>query len=55
MPPLSAATPIRRTQEQRTALSDQRMTEAAIALLVEAGIGGTTLAAIGLRAGYSRG
>ncbi len=46
---------VRRTQELRTALSDRRMTEAAIALLVERGIAGTTLAAIGERAGYSRG
>lgn len=45
----------RRTQEQRTALSDHRMMEAAIALLVECGIEGTTLLAIGKKAGYSRG
>lgn len=45
----------RRTQEERTALSDQRMLEAAIGLIVEVGIAGTTLAAIGERAGYSRG
>jgi AcrR family transcriptional regulator len=47
--------PARRTQEERTALSDQRMTAAAVALLIEKGIAGTTLAAIGERAGYSRG
>ena len=35
-------------------LSDKRMREAAIALLIESGIKGTTLAAIGERAGYSR-
>lgn len=52
---MSAAAPLRRTQEERTALSDQRMTAAAIALLVERGVEGTTLAAIGERAGYSRG
>lgn len=46
---------VRRTQEQRTALSDQRMFDAAIALIIESGIPGTTLAAIGERAGYSRG
>jgi AcrR family transcriptional regulator len=52
---MSQTNPIRRTQEQRTALSDQRMTEAAIALLLEGGIAAATLAAIGERAGYSRG
>jgi AcrR family transcriptional regulator len=45
----------RRTQEERTAVSDRFMTEAAIALLLQRGIAGTTLAAIGERAGYSRG
>lgn len=46
---------IRRTQEERTAMSDRLMTEAAIALLIQGGIAGTTLAAIGQQAGYSRG
>jgi AcrR family transcriptional regulator len=46
---------VRRTQEERTARSDQLMTQAAIALLIERGVQGTTLAAIGERAGYSRG
>ena len=45
----------RRTQAERSALSDRRMTEAAVALLARHGIGGTTLAAIGRSAGYSRG
>jgi AcrR family transcriptional regulator len=45
----------RRRQEDRTALSDERMTRAAIDLLVEKGVAGTTLAAIGAGAGYSRG
>jgi AcrR family transcriptional regulator len=45
----------RRTQEERTALSDLRMTQAAVALLLEGGIAAATLAAIGERAGYSRG
>ena len=45
----------RRTQEERTALSDQRMFEAAIGLIIESGIPGATLAAIGERAGYSHG
>lgn len=47
--------PLRRTQLERTALSDQRMTAAAVSLLLECGIAGMTLAAIGERAGYSRG
>jgi AcrR family transcriptional regulator len=47
--------PARRTQEQRTALSDRRMIDAAVELIIEKGIAGTTLAAIGERAGYSRG
>lgn len=49
------AAPARRTQEQRSALSDQRMVSAAISLILEVGVAGTTLAAIGERSGYSRG
>jgi AcrR family transcriptional regulator len=45
----------RRRQEDRTALSDERMSRAAIDLLIERGVAGTTLAAIGEKAGYSRG
>lgn len=45
----------RRTQAERTALSDRRMFEAAVSLIVGSGLDGTTLAAIGERAGYSRG
>lgn len=45
----------RRTQEERTAISEQLMTDAAVGLLVERGIAGTTLAGIGERSGYSRG
>lgn len=45
----------RRTQEERSALSDQKLIAAAISLIVELGLPGTTLAAIGERAGYSRG
>jgi AcrR family transcriptional regulator len=45
----------RRRQEERAALSDRAMTEAAVSLLVERGIAGTTLASVGERAGYSRG
>ncbi|MDB6105717.1 MAG: TetR family transcriptional regulator [Gammaproteobacteria bacterium] len=46
---------LHRTQEERTALSDRLLVEAAIELLVQRGLAGTTLAAIGERAGYSRG
>jgi len=46
---------LRRTQLERTALSDSRLVSAAISLLIERGISGTTLIAIGERAGYSRG
>ena len=44
-----------RTQAERTALSDGRMLETAIALIVERGSGKTTLKEVGERAGYSRG
>lgn len=44
-----------RRQEERTALSEQLMTDAAVSLLVERGIAGMTLASIGERSGYSRG
>ena len=45
----------RRKQAERTALSDRKLTEAAIRLLVERGVQGTTLQAVGELAGYSRG
>ncbi len=45
----------RLTQEERTDLSDRRMVECAVQLLVERGISGTKLTDVGLRAGYSRG
>ncbi|MBK8957537.1 MAG: TetR/AcrR family transcriptional regulator [Proteobacteria bacterium] len=45
----------RRTQAERTALSDQRMLDAAVALICERGAAGTTLKEVGERAGYSRG
>jgi AcrR family transcriptional regulator len=45
----------RRRQAERVALSDRRLTDAAIELLLERGTAGTTLQAIGERAGYSRG
>jgi len=45
----------RMTQAERTALSDQRMFDAAIELISHHGTQGTTLKAIGELAGYSRG
>ena len=45
----------RRTQAERTALSDARMLDAAVALICERGAAGTTLKDVGERAGYSRG
>ncbi len=45
----------RLTQAERTALSDQRMFDATIALVNERGTQKTTLKEIGERAGYSRG
>jgi AcrR family transcriptional regulator len=44
-----------RTQAERTALSDRAMLDAAIDLILEHGTDKTTLAAIGEKAGYSRG
>jgi AcrR family transcriptional regulator len=46
---------LRRTQAERTALSDARMFDAAMQLIVEQGTHATTLKAVGERAGYSRG
>ena len=43
------------TQAERTAISDRAMLDAAIDLILEHGTDKTTLAAIGDRAGYSRG
>lgn len=45
----------RRTQAERTALSDQRMFDAAIGLIIDRGTQKTTLKDIGEMAGYSRG
>ena len=45
----------RRTQAERTALSDQRMFNAAIELIIDRGTRKTTLKEIGEKAGYSRG
>jgi AcrR family transcriptional regulator len=44
-----------RTQAERTALSDSRMLDAAVQLIVERGADGTTLKDVGELAGYSRG
>ena len=49
------ATNGRRTQAERTAESDARMTDAAIRLIVLRGAAGTHLKDVGERAGYSRG
>ena len=43
------------TQLERSAVSDARMGDAAVALICERGAGATTLKDVGLRAGYSRG
>jgi AcrR family transcriptional regulator len=43
------------TQAERTAISDKAMLDAAIELILEYGTDKTTLAAIGEKAGYSRG
>ena len=43
------------TQAARTAISDKAMLDAAIDLILERGTDGTTLQAIGEKAGYSRG
>jgi AcrR family transcriptional regulator len=45
----------RRTQAQRTAESDRQLMRAAVKLIGERGYQGTSLAAIGEEAGYSRG
>jgi AcrR family transcriptional regulator len=47
--------PRRRTQAERTAESDDRMLRAAMKLIGQRGYRGTSLAAIGEEAGYSRG
>jgi AcrR family transcriptional regulator len=43
------------SQAERTELSDQRMVEAAIAIMLQRGISGLRLTDVGLQAGYSRG
>ncbi len=49
------APPTRRTQAERVAESDTRMLQAAMRLVAERGYMQTTLEAIGVEAGYSRG
>jgi AcrR family transcriptional regulator len=49
------ANAVRRTQADRTEISDQRLTDAAVQLLLQKGVRGTTLAELGRLAGYSRG
>ncbi|MEO0576375.1 MAG: helix-turn-helix domain-containing protein [Pseudomonadota bacterium] len=51
----SVAHPESKTQAERTAASDRAMIDAAVQLILEHGIEGTTLSAIGEHAGYSRG
>lgn len=53
-PPPAARRP-RRTQAERVAESDRRMLEAAMRLIATRGYSQTTLEAIGVEAGYSRG
>ncbi len=45
----------RLTQAERTEISDNRMLEAAVKLIVDHGPAGTSLKEVGLKAGYSRG
>lgn len=45
----------KRTQAERTEMSDQRMFEATVSLLVQHGPAGTNLKDVGVQAGYSRG
>ncbi|RBP50879.1 TetR/AcrR family transcriptional regulator [Arenicella xantha] len=45
----------RRTQAQRTEMSDQRMLDATVKLIVERGPSATSLTDVGVLAGYSRG
>ena len=45
----------RLTQAERTEISDSRMLDAAVSLIVEHGPAGTSLKEVGMLAGYSRG
>ena len=55
MPERTAEAPPRRTQAERVAESDTRMLQAAMRLVATRGYMQTTLEAIGVEAGYSRG
>jgi AcrR family transcriptional regulator len=46
---------VRRSQADRTEASDQKLSDAAVQLLLQKGVRGTTLAGLGEQAGYSRG
>jgi AcrR family transcriptional regulator len=54
-PPAPRKAGARRTQAERTAESDRKLMRAALKLIGERGYQGTSLAAIGEEAGYSRG
>ena len=49
------STSARLTQAERTEISDNRMLEAAVELIVDRGPAATSLKEVGLKAGYSRG
>lgn len=51
----TATAPVRRTQATRRKESDRRMLRAAARLFAERGVSGTSLADVGVAAGYSRG
>ena len=51
----TAVAPARRTQAKRRKESDRRMLRAAARLFAERGVSGTSLADVGVAAGYSRG
>ena len=55
MPSVAAALPKRRTQEERSASTQARLLDAAVACLVELGYGATTTTVVAERAGVSRG
>jgi AcrR family transcriptional regulator len=52
---MTATTDPHHTQEERSAISDAAMANAAVALICERGAAATTLKDVGVRAGYSRG
>ncbi|MFI8975488.1 TetR/AcrR family transcriptional regulator [Nocardia asteroides] len=54
-PPVSAARAPRRTQRERTAQAERALLDAAAALFARRGVERTSLADVGVEAGYSRG